>query len=185
MQVQFNQTVDDIVAVNLFHMKHSLTMRRMKRIATLVIVCLFLWFGLLRRYDWAFFVVAVLFFYIVFIRIVPKRYIRKLVREGRNTGLFGPCTVTISPEGISKKTEFSQSSFTWSSVERIDTTDDYALVYVNSLSALIVPRRAFGTPSEFAAFVSQAQQYIDTARQSSLSVAGGALDRAVAADSDE
>ncbi len=172
MQVQFDQKEDDIIAFNMFHMKHSPAMRRQRRFITWGVLCLGTACSLWISNIWPF-LVAVLWAALFFglIRILSKRNIRKLIREGRNAGLLGPCIVTISLDGIAKKTEVSETRYKWSSIERIAVTDKHAFVYLNALTVFIMPKRAFGLPSEFAGFVSQAQQYVDAARQPSTSSA--------------
>jgi len=176
MQAQFNQTEDDIIAFILVHIKYSPAAWRRWKIVALCLLFFGLALSLLFR-DlqplWMAGLLTVMF--IGLVRVFPKMLFRKMAREGRNASLLGPRTVTISPEGVAEKTEVSESNYRWSTVERICTTDDYAFLYVSALSALIVPKRAFSAPSEFAAFVSEARKYADMAKQTITASSGEAM----------
>jgi len=81
-----------------------------------------------------------------------------MVGEGQNRALFSRHLVTISPESITDSGEFGQNSTPWRAVERAAHNGDYAFVYTSSLAALVVPRRAFTTPTEFEEFVRTASE---------------------------
>jgi hypothetical protein len=96
-----------------------------------------------------------------------RRKVRKIVAgmvdEGQNRSLFGLHRMAISPDGIAESGEFGQSSTAWRAVERIARDGDYAFVYINALAAIIIPRRAFPTSTEFEQFVSAAVTYREKA----------------------
>jgi len=92
-----------------------------------------------------------------------------MVREGRNMGMLGLRTIVISSDGITERTQVSETTCKWPSIEKICTNGDYVFVYMSTMSAFIIPKRAFNTSSEFDTFISQAKHYTDMAKQPSVS----------------
>ena len=96
-----------------------------------------------------------------------RRKVRKIVAgmigEGRNRTLFGKQRVTISPESISRSSDFDQTTIAWSAIERVVKDKDYVFVYTSSLTAIIVHRRAFADDVGFDEFVLKATGYHEEA----------------------
>lgn len=72
------------------------------------------------------------------------RHIRKtteqLYREGRDKGLLGEREIEFAEDGIIFRSEVEESKHKWEGIEKIVTIDDYTFVYVNPISAYILPR---------------------------------------------
>ncbi len=96
-----------------------------------------------------------------------RRKVRKIVAgmlgEGRNRTLLGKQRVAISPEGITKSSDFDRTTVAWSGIEQVIKDKDHAYVYTSTLTAIIVPRRAFADDVGFDEFVSKATQYHEEA----------------------
>ena len=92
-----------------------------------------------------------------------RRKVRKIVAgvlgEGRNRTLLGKQRVAISPEGITKSSDFDRMTVAWSGIERVIKDKAHAYVYTSAWSAIIVPRRAFTDDVGFDEFVALATQY--------------------------
>jgi hypothetical protein len=54
-----------------------------------------------------------------------------------------PCTIRINDEGYELQRAQDFHRYQWSMFQRIQTTEEFWLLYLNKRSAVIVPRRAF------------------------------------------
>ncbi len=177
MTTEFDLTVDDLSTFNLYHHQHSPTARKHYYRAWFIpaTVWLLLCLGLLylliavkRIGLWESFVNIWPLFcgVIAHLTIFPWWYRRKvrkiitgMIAEGKNRGLLCHHRVTLSPETISRTGDYGTNSTNWSAVERIVTTSQQLLVYLNSMSAVVIPRRAFVTPTAFDQFVAAARDF--------------------------
>jgi YcxB-like protein len=82
-----------------------------------------------------------------------------MIGEGRNRTLLGRQRVTISPESITRSSDFDQTTVRWSAVERVIKDKNHAFVYTSALTAIIVPRRAFADTVAFDVFVLKSTEY--------------------------
>ena len=98
-----------------------------------------------------------------------RRKIRTLTKgmlaEGKNQDLFSRRRITLSADLITHSTQFTHSTTSWQGVERIERNDSYLFLFTSTLHAIIIPSRAFGTPSDFGAFVQAADQYYGDTRR--------------------
>lgn len=176
MTVEYEIRKDDVCAFNLYHHRHSPTARRHYMRSWFgppvlwVLVCTGIWYLADRERGTplrTFLDLLPLFsgapLYLLYF---PWAYRRKLckivsgmVSEGRNRRLFSRHRVTLSPENINDSTEHGQTSTGWRAVERVAATAEHAYIYTGALAAIIVPRRAFASSSEFEAFVRTAREY--------------------------
>jgi hypothetical protein len=180
MTAEYEITKEDVGAFNLYHSLHSPAARRQYLRSWFVpaVIWLFVFSGIWYFADrergrpfQTFLDLFPLFSFVpLYLLYFPWAYRRKLrnivagmVSEGQNRGLFGRHRVTISPESVVESSEHSQSSTAWRAVERIVSADERAYIYTNALAAIIVPRRAFASPSEFDAFVRTARGHHEKA----------------------
>jgi hypothetical protein len=82
-----------------------------------------------------------------------RRAVANLYREGSNRALLGPRRLRLSPSGLSHSSELIETTAKWAAVEKIETNEQYACLYIAAAQAYIVPRRAFGDEAQFSAFV--------------------------------
>jgi len=180
MTAEYDLTKDDLSAFSLYHHFHSTTARRQYLRSWFVpaviwlLVCIVIW-RLADRERGAplrtFLDLLPLFsgvpIYLIYFPWAYRRKVRKIIAgmagEGHNRGLLSHHRVEISPQGITDTSELRQSSTAWRAVERVARNGDYAFVYVSALSAIIVPRRAFTTPTEFEEFVKTSSSYHEKA----------------------
>ena len=85
-----------------------------------------------------------------------RSYYRALARE-QSTGPasameFGTHRLSFDPSGISEAGPAAQHKHLWNAVERLSETSGHLFVLVAGGSAYIVPKRAFATEAEMAAF---------------------------------
>ena len=183
MTAEYELTKDDWSAFNYYHHFHSPTARRQYlrgwfgSVIIVLLVCLGI--SLLANFNGpaprsTFSVLLMpLVCAVVCLLWFPWAYRRKLKRivagmigEGRNRTLLGRQRVTISPEGISRSSDFDQTTVRWSAVERVIKDKDHAFVYTSALAAIIIPRRAFADDVAFDDFVLKATGYHQEAEAS-------------------
>lgn len=70
----------------------------------------------------------------------------------KNKALMTERTVTLTDNGFVSDTSFAHSEYKWPLVHKLARTGRHAFLYFNKESALIVPRRAFETDSDWNAF---------------------------------
>src|SRR5207244_2763036 len=96
---------------------------------------------------------------------LAARAVRKELSKGKNSKLLETRKLAISPDGISDYSSDSAGITVWSGIEKIAVTKNHAFFYVNTASAMILPRRAFSNDLEFTNFIETAQHYFDAANK--------------------
>ncbi len=150
MKIVYDMSVDDYVGFNIFHHKHSRSLRRSLIIGGVVSpVCIFLFFLLIGIKGGQLGVV------ILPGVIVPglfalwilggnrrriARVVRKMFKEGENKMDIGLQELEVTSEGLTEKNEFGESKFNWKAIERIASTPDYYYIYISAMKALVVPK---------------------------------------------
>lgn len=170
MEIQNQITQKDLVDFNLYHLAHSpIIKRRRLRCFLSGVVWSILWivFALFSGsvetakalmpliLSGPLFMVMLL---VAWRRSVP-RLIQKQLAEGTNKGLFMPYRVILLAEGIENISQLSRSFTHWKAVEKICVTQESLYVYVNAVSALIVPKRSFPNDAAFEEFVKTTKEY--------------------------
>lgn len=152
MTLHYEFTFDDWVEFNRYHLRHSPAHQRMRLIVRLIFIPVALVFAGLQWMHGdevlslliAFAIVAVLWFFlypILFDRRV-LRSLKRILNEGNNKGLLGPHTFTTSTDGYRVIYPGGEAFHKWSSVEKLASTEAYIFIYVSSLQATVIPRRA-------------------------------------------
>lgn len=180
MTVEYEITKDDLSAFNLFHNRHSPTARRHHLRAWFVppliwlLVCTAIWHLADRDRGTplrTFLDLLPLFsgvpFYLLYFPWAYRRKLRKIVDgmigEGKNRALFGHRIVTISEDAVTSAGEHSQTATDWRAVEKVVASDEHAYIYTSAMTAIIIPRRAFASVSEFEEFIRTARGYYEKA----------------------
>ena len=180
MTAEYELAKEDWSAFNFYHHFHSPTARRhylrawFSSVVGVLLVCLGIsllaslnsptpgstFLALLPLYSGVLF--CLLWFPWAYRRKVNKIVIG-MIGEGRNRTLFGKQRVAISPENISRSSDFDQTTIAWSAIERVVKDKDHAFVYTSALTAILVPRRAFADAVGFDEFVLKATGYHEAA----------------------
>lgn len=171
MIVETHVTMADLLAFNAYHMRTSPVIQRQLLVGRCMLTGLALLLGIgiifagsgtVDVSDLIFILLICVISFAIYpylIRRSSMKTIEKLALEGKNKGMLGDQKLELASEALVVTTQSSTSTMNWSAVERIATTDDHAFLYVSAISALMVPRNAFDSQSEFQAFVAQAEAY--------------------------
>jgi hypothetical protein len=95
-----------------------------------------------------------------------RRVIRTLVREEKaDRGSLGRHKVVLSDAGVYEETDIGENRTTWSGVDRVEQNDAYIFLYTLPHNAHVIPKRAFATSGEAAAFYEFARSRRESVRQ--------------------
>jgi hypothetical protein len=163
MNIEFENTLDDILALNWYHHRTSPAARRTLRLfqyvlpLAIVLIVLVITFaaGWSKMSLLPAAVLALAWFALVprmQKRNLQKRIV-KLYAEGRDRGIVTGHKVSISSSSITDRTDHGETKTAWKDVDKVVATEKYVFIYVGPESALIVPKRAFPHESKYGAFV--------------------------------
>ncbi|MEW6533200.1 MAG: YcxB family protein [Thermodesulfobacteriota bacterium] len=160
MTLEYEVTLDDLVEFNLYHFDHSRTFLRRRYLnryglPAMVVLALVivtypptggtfvsgfmtagLWIAIWPRIE----------------RRATRKHITKFYREGQNKALLGKHMLQLLPDTIVETTDHGETSVSWDAVEKIVKAGDKIYVYINAVTAFVVPRRAFPTEEAFNEF---------------------------------
>src|SRR5205807_312657 len=98
-------------------------------------------------------------------RLLARRGVRQMLREGNNVRILEPQRLTLTPEGVTHTSALAANFADWSAVEKVVATADHAFIYTMTNAAYVVPRRAFEGEREFLDFVETARRYHQAAAE--------------------
>ena len=176
MEVEYELTPEDVSAFHAYYRKHPpASRRRLDPVAGLVIwfMCaiyggaLFAAFALgvesfwvpILIGAWAGAITASIFD-IWHRKWVASRMSRRSLEHGRDAEkVLGWARVGLDAQGIHVTSQFSSCLYLWNGIEKIATTDEHIFFYVTTMSAQVVPLRAFAEGRAFDAFADMAKRY--------------------------
>ena len=170
MQVDFDISMDDLATFNQYHGMHQSRMAKCSywvSIAILPAMSLLILYLLtpenptLLYWVVCFLVPLALLFYSprLYQSGLRKMMIRAMI-SGDNRGTFGHHTISIDENGLNERTEVNNSHWSWFGIETIEQTDDYIYIYISSLMAHIIPKRAFTNAEQADEFFSSAEIFL-------------------------
>ena len=153
MKIQFDLTVEDYLAFQLFHSQNSPAMKQQKavcRVFVVVAICSVLFLNqrlAVLPLGWPITCVAAIAITVVFLasyeyllQFSVKRLARRLIEEGSTQGVTGEHELEISEAALIERTTISESQHAWEGLADIQETDRFALIYISSLQAHVIPR---------------------------------------------
>jgi hypothetical protein len=171
--IDYENTLQDLLDFAVYHYWHSPSVRRTLVLGWVVTAVLMLvatgilvgtveaderWAaGLIAGIPCMLLWLALPWLYFAAIRSSTSRMYRE--SAGSNLNLIGPRRLTLSGDLLNYSTPISQMLNRWSGVERIAVDREAFYIYLSSVLAIVVPRRAFGSDAEFRAFAQLASTY--------------------------
>ena len=160
MKITYELTENDYLHFNLFHIKNSSTGQKALGIQRILSPIMFVIIaGLFSTItDTPFFIMFIPMFIIAILWFFfyPKyfynsiiRQSKKMIKEGKNNGLLGEHTMTLTDEGISDLNQKGETKVKWSGIEMFKEDDEYFYLYNSSVSSYILPKRALSDEAEF------------------------------------
>ncbi len=179
-RVEYEFTLQDALAFNEYHFQHSPAGRRARLRHTFLPPAI--WMGLALGFElfartgsghwFAIALAAVSGIWVLTSPLFLQRQIRRSVLrmygQPKNRSVLGRHVLTLSPDGLRDESAHTRSEASWDSVARVARTRDHLFIYLNDVSAHVVPARAFRDREEFERFAETA-----TALAASAGNAGG------------
>jgi hypothetical protein len=84
--------------------------------------------------------------------------ISKMVDEGKNNDLLGSHSLIADEKELIEKSKNGETHLNWDGVEKIVSAENHLFIYVSSISANVIPKRAFenqNTMDEFYRYVNE------------------------------
>ena len=173
MVIQYQSTLEDLLAFNRYHIEHSPSLRRYHWYVRIgasvlcVVVGLIMFYALEHsfRISPILYAVAIGMGVCAFFVLPPmiwsstKKRIVRMFQEGQNKGMAAPTTLSIDESGIEANNGLGTSKLLWTAIERLAVTDEYAFLYVSAMNAVVVPKRAFASDAQRQEFVQLVRQY--------------------------
>ena len=90
-----------------------------------------------------------------------EKQVVRTYENWKNRTSIGSRELEISSDHLSEKNEYGQSKLAWPAVERVETDDDFAFIYLSAAQAHIIPRSRI-TAGSFDEFVAAARTALGT-----------------------
>lgn len=167
MNLKYELTKQDYIDFNINHMKVSPVLKRLVLIQQFVIPAFYL---ILPIFIYSLFDTPLWLWYAAFIplsilwaifypkhtnKLMVKRLV-KMLEEGKTDTIIGEHMMTISEEGITDITEFNETKY--KKIDKIVETKKHLFLYVNSVTAYIIPVTAFEGEVEKKAFLDEVKK---------------------------
>lgn len=154
MEINYELTETDYLDFNLHHAKssptiqHSILVQRLLGPVVFLIAPFFaakksglpLWYWFIL-----FGIVSVVWFvfYPKYLNRDISRKTLKIIKEGENENILGKKTIVLTSDDIIETGLSSDEKVKLSSIKKIEETEKHIFIYISSMSAFIVPIRAF------------------------------------------
>ena len=96
-------------------------------------------------------------------RNVTKQ-VEKMYVEGQVSDTVCKHKLSLTPEAIIDKTEYSKIQTPWSEVQRMVRTDRYLFIYISDTLAHIIPRNVFSNEAKCEEFIDTVKRNCERAR---------------------
>jgi hypothetical protein len=163
MRIAYDVRLEDALAFSRHHYDHSPLIRRpvfVRRVVFTVLGICFaaagffvsdVWYSFLSWEVGAILILGGLVFGPWCWRWQYMRQMKSIYRGGKNAGMLGPKVLEIAGDDLVATNVAGQSRTNISALERIESDDDYAYIYVSAIHAHVVP--FVSTEGDLAAFV--------------------------------
>jgi hypothetical protein len=152
MFIRFERTLEDLIAFNDFHYRHSQSMKKYlfwyRWIGALFILLLPPLIMQSYSPDMPLFfelglsLIGAIIFAVNAERIVHRRIRKqalKLYKEGNNEALLGESVLELTDTGLLARSPLTETKLAWGAIERIETNSDYTFLYIGSVNAYVIP----------------------------------------------
>lgn len=154
MKLKYNLTEEDYINFNIAHMKNSKSLKRTMMINRFLTPLIFLVMPFvlddisnISFWYWAvIFVLTYILWVVLYEKNVYKiniKRIRKMLEEKRNESLIGERILEIDGENIRIINDRVENIIYIKSIKNIIENDEYIFIYINSISAIIIPIKVF------------------------------------------
>jgi YcxB-like protein len=177
MEIEYKLTQEDLMALQRHVRQHRPKSRQNPLVASVIWIGVFV--GALMLYELReMFPIPVVDYYcsllpgvgagalltLIVITLHAKRLARsatqRVLQAGRNAEkALGWRRVVIDAKGIYNSAKLFSTTYQWRGIDEVATTDAHVFLYFTTMTAFIVPRRAFPSDRAFDDFVDAARRY--------------------------
>lgn len=173
LQAEFDQTLEDVTAFYTSALPRSPVARKQRRTTQIacplmligggLLLCYFLGYGFPPPPIWMIYLGAgsLLAFYFA-PNAVHKQQMKQVLRifqQEDHRKRLGLTKIELRPDGVAAASPIGATIFDWKAISEIVATSEYLFLHLDSLSALMVPRRAFADDVAFERFIEAARLY--------------------------
>lgn len=172
MEMRYRNTLEDLIAFSKYHHSHSDIFRKRKRRATvyspiILLILMILLFALEPNAGnavggFVFVAFCTFFFHRAYTTGLYKT-IRRTYEAEDMTGFICEHTLEVNDEVIIEKTDVNERRDRWLGVQKIETDNNYAFIYIGALQAHIIPRKNI-IEGNFDEFIEAARSYWQKAK---------------------
>jgi YcxB-like protein len=173
LQAEFDQSLEDVKAFYNNALPRSPVARRQKRITQIAcpilivgagfLLCYLIGYGFPPPPIWLIYIgviaLAVMYLTPSSVHKQQMKQVLRLFQQEDHRQRLGPTKIELRPEGVAAASPIGATVFDWKAISEIVATSDYVFLHLDSLSALMVPRRAFPDDATFDRFVEAARLY--------------------------
>ncbi|MCM3693607.1 YcxB family protein [Neobacillus niacini] len=152
MEINYRLTEEDYLKFNMFHINNSDSANKSlktQRFATPFVYIIFAYiFANIADIPFLYALIPFLIVGILWVIFYPKYFqtrilsqTKKMIREGKNEGLLGEHTMTLSEDGIVDSNPKGETKVNWSGIIKLTEDDSNLYLYNSSVSAYIIPKR--------------------------------------------
>jgi hypothetical protein len=85
---------------------------------------------------------------------LSAKQMERMVMSGKTVGLIGRKTLILTHTALIERREGGENTFNLKALDKVETTDEQLLIFVNAAMAHVVPRRAFADADHLERFAS-------------------------------
>lgn len=174
MNIEYRNTAEDLLHLNLYHFQQSPALRRKRflfrfgfpivLVIGIIILKLTANISILIMLPVGFVIV----FWVAYMPRVLRSNVTKQVKKLYNKDLVKDTVckhrLSLTPDGITDNTELKKIKTPWADVHKMVVTDRYLFIYIAEESAYIIPKTVFPNKSKCDEFIETAKQYTERAR---------------------
>ncbi len=166
MHVDYDNTIDDLLAFCKFAYARSPSIRNQKRLGVVIVALYTVWYGLTIESDLAlttrlvlaaFSSVGLGFVCYLLMDRAAVWQTKKMYREGKTEGLLGSHKLTIGDDSLVETTSVNETRVQWSGIDEVAETDTHAFIFISALQAHIIPRHQLAV-ADYEAFIGEVQK---------------------------
>lgn len=157
MEINYNITEEDYVNFNIYHNQNSKFMKRtiLTMIIMIPVIFILLDYIRLKRITPVSVVISLILAVLAYLlknkvlTFIVKTSVKQMMREGKINEFIGNHNVTLSDNTIRLKDKYQTQEFSYDAVQSIRYDfKGYLVVYVGTLSAILIPESAFKNKDE-------------------------------------
>jgi hypothetical protein len=178
MKIRYDNTLDDMVAFNRFHVAHSPALRSQRTVQAILAwlipsVATTPWiFAVSQWVDFDDVAGVSIFYFVIGLAITAivlwarhirrrigtsiDRCARRMYREGANKGMLTTHELELTPTSLIERTEFGETT-----TKLVAVVGDYTFIYLTALTAHVIPRQAVSV-GDYETFVAAIAGRVDT-----------------------